>query len=81
MMKTCLLLPLRNPRGPSPALAETYYVDYAEGRDDASGLSPQSAWKHKPGDAKATGRPQALDRSRATSSASRGASATGERYA
>jgi len=60
-MKTCLLLLFGILAGPFPALAETYYVDYAEGRDDASGLSPQSAWKHSPGDAKATGRPQALE--------------------
>ncbi len=37
--------------------AATYYVDFAEGDNTADGGSPQSAWKHSPGDPLATDRP------------------------
>jgi parallel beta-helix repeat protein len=40
--------------------AATYYVDFAEGSNSADGLTPQTAWKHAPGDANATGGPKAV---------------------
>ncbi len=43
-----------------PLFATTYYVDYAGGSNQADGLSPQTAWKHSPGDAKATDKPKAV---------------------
>lgn len=39
--------------------AATYYVDYSGGSNQADGLSPQTAWKHSPGDKKATDKPKA----------------------
>lgn len=33
-----------------PAVATVYYVDYAAGKDTASGTSPTTPWKHAPGD-------------------------------
>lgn len=36
--------------------AASYHVDYAAGVDTADGLTPQTAWKHSPGDAKAQGK-------------------------
>src|SRR5690625_4571505 len=36
-------------------LGTAYYVDYDGGNDEATGLSPDQAWKHSPGDANATG--------------------------
>jgi hypothetical protein len=39
------------------AFAATYYVDYAEGSDSASGSSEDSAWQHCPGDAEAVKKP------------------------
>ena len=38
--------------------AATYHVDFGNGNDTADGLSPQTAWKHSPGDANATDKPQ-----------------------
>jgi hypothetical protein len=37
----------------APAGAATYYVDFANGSDRASGLSPAEAWKRAPGDSRA----------------------------
>ncbi len=37
--------------------ANTYYVDFLDGDNQADGLSPQSAWQHSPGDRNATGNP------------------------
>jgi parallel beta-helix repeat protein len=42
---------------PSLASAATYYIDYENGLDSSTGLSPAAAWKHCPGDAGATGMP------------------------
>lgn len=42
--------------GCAPAASGSWYVDHASGHDDADGRSPQTAWKHAPGDNKATGR-------------------------
>jgi hypothetical protein len=38
----------------------TYYVDYEGGNNLADGRSPQTAWKHSPGDSKAAGIPAAV---------------------
>ncbi len=39
--------------------AATYWIDYAAGRDSATGTSASSAWQHCPGDPAATGNPAA----------------------
>jgi len=39
------------------AWSAVYYVDYAGGNDEAAGTSAETAWKHAPGDANATGQP------------------------
>lgn len=39
------------------ASAAVYYVDFHAGDNGANGQSPQSAWKHAPGDSNATGAP------------------------
>ncbi len=39
--------------------AATYHVDFAGGNDTADGLTPQTAWKHSPGDPNATSTPSA----------------------
>lgn len=36
---------------------QTWYVDYAQGKDGNTGRTPQQAWKHAPGDPAATGTP------------------------
>ncbi len=41
------------------ASATTYYVDFAGGDNKADGASPETAWKHAPGDSNATDRPAA----------------------
>lgn len=41
--------------------AATYYVDFAGGNNMEDGLSPQTAWKHAPGDPAATGKPAVAD--------------------
>ncbi|WP_269539326.1 right-handed parallel beta-helix repeat-containing protein [Cerasicoccus fimbriatus] len=41
--------------------AANYYIDYTGGSDTADGTSPQSAWKHSPGDKNATGNPKAAE--------------------
>jgi hypothetical protein len=38
---------------PARVAAATYYVDFAQGSDLASGLSPDQAWKRAPGDSRA----------------------------
>lgn len=43
--------------GCAPAGGTTWYVDYAGGRDTADGRSPETAWKHAPGDLSATAMP------------------------
>jgi len=40
--------------------AATYHVDFAGGNDTADGISPQTAWKHSPGDPNATAKPLAV---------------------
>ena len=35
----------------------TYYVDFANGSDDAAGTSAQAAWRHAPGDPNSKGEP------------------------
>jgi hypothetical protein len=45
----------------TPALAAgTYYVDFANGSDSASGLTPEAAWKRAPGDSRAGPAPRAV---------------------
>ncbi len=39
------------------ASAATYYVDFADGDNNADGRSPRTAWKHAPGDPNAEGKP------------------------
>lgn len=41
--------------------AATYYVDFEGGDNEADGLSPQTAWKHSPGDSSATGQPSTVE--------------------
>lgn len=41
-----------------PLQANIYYVDYKSGNNEADGLSPTNAWKHCPGDKKATDIPK-----------------------
>ena len=43
----------------SPVFGATYYVDFAGGNNQADGLTPQTAWKHSPGDRNATDKPRA----------------------
>ncbi len=43
------------------AFAATYHVDFIGGDNRADGLSPQSAWKHSPGDPNATDHPQSVE--------------------
>ena len=43
------------------ASATTYYVDFADGDNATDGQSPQSAWKHAPGDPNATDNPADVD--------------------
>jgi hypothetical protein len=45
--------------GPTAAAA-TYYVDFAGGANTADGLSPETAWKHSPGDNNATANPKTV---------------------
>ena len=40
-----------------PAEAADYHIDSEKGDDRRDGLSPESAWRHAPGDSNATGRP------------------------
>jgi hypothetical protein len=42
-----------------PAQTAAYYVDFQDGADSASGLSPDAAWKHAPGDSRAGPGPRA----------------------
>ncbi len=44
-----------------PLCANTYYVDFQSGDNQADGLTPQNAWKHSPGDRQATGNPGSLE--------------------
>lgn len=44
----------------APCGAATYYVDFAGGSDRLSGLSPETAWKHAPGDSRAGPGPRAV---------------------
>lgn len=41
-----------------PASGATYYIDFANGSDAASGLAPDSAWKRAPGDSRAGSGPR-----------------------
>ena len=43
-----------------PTAAATFYVDFANGSDQASGLSPDAAWKRAPGDSRAGAGPRAI---------------------
>ena len=58
-MKAALLLLASLGAACAPAGGATYYVDWNGGSDGRSGASPDTAWKHAPGDAEATGRPAA----------------------
>ncbi len=49
-----LLLVAAGLSAPLARAAATYYIDYAAGSDAAAGTSPDSAWRHSPGDAQAT---------------------------
>lgn len=40
-----------------PETPRTFYVDFAAGSDEATGLSASQPWKHAPGDPQAVGRP------------------------
>ena len=40
-----------------PVFGATYYVDFAGGNNQADGLTPQTAWKHSPGDRNAKDKP------------------------
>ncbi|NIA22189.1 MAG: carbohydrate-binding protein [Anaerolineaceae bacterium] len=40
--------------------AAEYYIDFGKGSDDRAGTSARAAWKHCPGDAKATGQARAV---------------------
>jgi hypothetical protein len=42
----------------TPLSAATYHVDFAGGSNTADGLTPQTAWKHSPGDPNATDNPK-----------------------
>lgn len=44
----------------APGGAATYYVDFANGSDRASGLSPAEAWKRAPGDSRAGPGPRSI---------------------
>jgi len=43
-----------------PLSAATYHVDYTGGDNKSDGLSPQTAWKHSPGDKNATDNPKTV---------------------
>lgn len=43
--------------GCAPAGGTTWHVDYAEGSDTADGRTPRTAWRHAPGDTRATAGP------------------------
>lgn len=43
----------------TPGLTKTYFVDYAGGKDLATGLTATAAWKHAPGDVNARDKPAA----------------------
>ncbi len=42
-----------------PAFGATYHVDFADGNNQSDGLTPQTAWKHSPGDRNAKDKPAA----------------------
>lgn len=42
-----------------PVLETIYYIDYENGDNNNDGTTPQTAWKHAPGDINATGNPLA----------------------
>lgn len=42
-----------------PAFSATYHVDFGGGNNAGDGLTPQTAWKHSPGDKNATDKPKA----------------------
>lgn len=44
-----------------PLFGATYYVDFSGGDDQSDGLTPQTAWKHSPGDRNATGNPGTVE--------------------
>ncbi len=43
------------------SIGATYYIDFQSGLDEAEGSSPSTAWKHSPGDPKATAYPAEVD--------------------
>jgi parallel beta-helix repeat protein len=45
---------------PLPVFGATYYVDFAGGNNQADGLTPQTAWKHSPGDRNSKDKPSAV---------------------
>lgn len=46
--------------GLGPTNAATYHVDFASGSDQASGLTPETAWKRAPGDSRAGTGPRSV---------------------
>ncbi|MDY0167906.1 MAG: right-handed parallel beta-helix repeat-containing protein [Thermoguttaceae bacterium] len=44
-----------------PVWGATYYVDFSGGDNQSDGLTPQTAWKHSPGDRNATDTPAAVE--------------------
>ena len=57
--RSCIIIAFVCLASPSPALAVTYYVDFADGSDERDGRSPETAWKRSPGDKQAVGNPKA----------------------
>jgi signal peptidase I len=51
--------PAPSPSG-TPVPEPDYYVDYESGSDNADGTTPNTAWKHAPGDPDAAGNPAAV---------------------
>lgn len=57
VLVTCCLIICGLLSAMQSAAAATYYIDFAQGDDQADGLSPGKAWKHAPGDSNAEGKP------------------------
>ena len=45
----------------SSVFAQTYYIDFDTGVDTNDGITAQTAWKHAPGDANATGNSASME--------------------
>ena len=57
---TTLLLAVAASASPATASGRTFYINFSAGSDAADGLSPATAWKRSPGDAKAAGKAAAM---------------------